>query len=431
MAHDPARRLDPDLVRWVEEVLGAPLSEASRPDVGGSRDTWFVMAGDTEAVLRLEAGSAFSGTAVDVAREAVVYRALAPTAVPVPAVLGVAPGGRAILLERLPGTADLAPDTRDAVLAHFVDVLATLHGLDVATLDLPGFDVPVTPEDHACLDLRRWATLAADADLELDPLARYAGAFLLAHPPTVVARTSLVQGDTGPGNFVAADGRVMGLVDMEFAHLGDPMDDLAWVLMRGLGDDPEPLLARYVQRSGVELDRRAISYYAVAVRYRCVITTTLAVARGGGARGWAAYVMATERFLRELAAALTDHVGVTPVEVELPEVPATRRTPWYDELLDSIRSAARAIDDSEVRERTRNEQILVHHLRAYDRIGHELDALDRADAVASGVAADDVAAVEAAGERGDDDVLRYLLRRRQRHAALWSTLFDRPPRTAS
>jgi hypothetical protein len=141
--------------------------------------------------------------------------------------------------------------------------------------------------------------------------------------------------------------------------------------------------------------------------------------------------MATERFLRELATTLADHVGVAPVDVELPEAPSTPRTTWYDELLDGIRSGARAIDDPEVRERTRNEQILVHHLRAYDRIGRELDALERADAVASGVEPDDVVAVEAAGERGDDDVLRYLLRRRQRHAALWSTLFDRSPRATS
>jgi hypothetical protein len=209
------------------------------------------------------------------------------------------------------------------------------------------------------------------------------------------------------------------------------MDDLAWVLMRGLGDDTESLLDQYSRRSGIPLDRRSISYYSVAVRYRCVITTTLAVARGGGARGWAAYVMATERFLRELAATIADHLGVAPDEVELPDARATQRTPWYDELLDGIRAAVRGVDDPELRERTRNEQILVHHLRAYDGIGRDLDELERVDAAASGIDPGDVAGIEAAGAHGDHDVLRYLLRRRRRQAALWSTLFDRPARTGS
>lgn len=423
---DETAGLDPALVEWVESTLGAPVSRATRPDVGGSRATWFVTAGGTDAVLRLEAGSSFSGTDIDVAREAVVYRALASTAVPVPEVIGVAPGGAAILLERLRGSDDLTAETRDAVLADFVDVLAALHTLDVDALDLPGFDVPRTPEDHALLDLVRWAALATGAGLPLDPLAHYAGGYLLAHAPATVARTSLVQGDTGIGNFVASGDRVVGLVDMEFAHVGDPMDDLAWVLMRGLGDDPAPLLARYTRRSGIPLDRRSLSYYAVAVRYRCVITTTLAVARGGGARGWAAYLMATERFLRELAVTLRDHLGVDEPDLDLPDAPATPRTAWYDELLGGVRAAVRGIADPELRERTRNEQILVHHLRAYDRIGRELDALDHDDAAASGVDPDDVVAVTGAGERGDEDVLRYLLRRRGRQAALWSTLFDRP-----
>jgi len=417
--------LDADLVAWVERTLGAPITSATRPEVGGSRATWFVVAGTTEAVLRLEAGSAFSGTEVDVAREAVVYRALASTPVPVPTVMGVAPGGAAILLERLPGSSDIAPDACDSVLADFVDVLATLHALDVGALDLPGFEVPHTPEDHARLDLSSWASLATGAHLPLDALARYAGAYLLAHPPVTVARTSLLQGDTGIGNFVASDRRVRGLVDMEFAHVGDPMDDIAWVLMRGLGDDTEPLLARYSERSGIPLDRSSITYYSVAVRFRCVITTTLAIARGGGARGWAAYLMATERFLRELATTLARHVGVTVAEVELPEEPPTARTPWYDELLDGIRAGVRGIDDPDLREHTRNEQILVHYLRAYDRLGPALDALDRDDAMASRVDPDDVAAVEAAGARADEVALRYLLRRRQRQQALWSSLFDR------
>lgn len=418
--------LDPSLASWAEEALGGPLTAATRSPAGGSRETWFVEAGDQQAVLRLEAGGSFTGTDIDVEREATVYRALEPTPVPVPRVLAVAPGGAAVLLERLGGSGDLpsADDERHATLCDFVDVIAALHRVDVDTLDLPGFARPTTPEDHARLDLERWARIAADAGLDLDPVVRYAGAWLLAHPPASVARTCLVQGDTGPGNFVAADGRVTGLVDMEFAHLGDPMDDLAWMAMRGVDGDEHH--ARYTERSGIPVDRGSVAYYAIAVQYRCAITTTLAVARGGGARGWAPYLMVTQRYVEGTAAALTSHLGVVEPPVELPDTPATPRTPWFDELIAGLRAAVRGIDDVDLREHTRNEQILVHHLRAYDRMGADLEALDRADLAATGIEPDELPEVAAsAGAQGDETVLRYLLRRTQRNHALWATLLDR------
>ena len=48
-------------------------------------------------------------------------------------------------------------------------------------------------------------------------------------------------------------------------------------------------------------------------------------------------------------------------------------------MLDGIRAATRGIEDDDLRESTRNLQILVHYLRAYDEIGAEIEALDRAD----------------------------------------------------
>ena len=67
---------------------------------------------------------------------------------------------------------------------------------------------------------------------EPDPLVLYAQGWLRANAPKQVQRTVLVQGDTGPGNFLAEDGRVTGIVDWEFAHVGDPMADLAWLEYR-------------------------------------------------------------------------------------------------------------------------------------------------------------------------------------------------------
>jgi hypothetical protein len=345
----------------------------------------------------------------------------------------VSPDATVVVLERLAGSDELAPigsPERAATMRSFADAVATLHTLDPAALDLADFAVPQTAEDHARLDLALWARLGAPC--RLDPLLRYAGAWLWANAPHDVPRTVLVQGDTGPGNFLAEHGRVTGLIDWEFAHLGDPMDDWAWIELRADPSELPELHARYTARCGIEVDASRIAYYRLAVDYRCAITTSLAVERGGGARGWAPYLLATQRYLDGVATRLGEHVPGAAARVE----PVTRdspRTALYDELVAGIRAAVPHLDGDDVREQTRNLQILVRHLRAFDRIGVELEAADEDDRRATlGLAVDDDGALgdaaEAAGRTGDTDVLAYLLRRHARRRQLWADLLDRPPR---
>lgn len=425
---------------WVTAVTGGTITSWRRTPSGGSRETYLVDVASTDGastplVLRMEAGSSFTGTEINVEKEAVVYRALASTPVPVPRVLGVGPDGAAILMTRVQGTGDLdtlSDDERRGAVSALVDVVADLHNLDVDALDLPGFARPRSVAEHATLDLAMWGHLVAGVPA-LDPLVRFAGGFLRGHPPDSVARTALVQGDTGPGNFVVDAGRVTALVDMEFAHVGDPMDDLAWILMRVApwGMDMTADFARYGARTGIAVTPRSIAYYDVAVQYRCAATTSLAVARGGGARGWAPYLLVTQRYLLGIAATLGAYLGrVDPGRHDVVDAP-TVRTPLYDSLLTGLRAAVKDIGDPDRREATRNLQILVHYLRADDQAGAALaeqDRMDRMDALGPVPDADLGAIAEEAGAGADVGVFEYLVRRTHRNAVLWATLLDRPRR---
>src|SRR5262249_48330622 len=156
-------------------------------------------------------------------------------------------------------------------------------------------------------------------------------------------------------------GCVTGLVDWEFAHLGDPMDDWAWIEMRSDATELPALHDRYSERTGIAVDDERIAYYRLAVQYRCAVTTTLAVRRGAGARGWPPYLLATQRYLDGVARALAERCSVTPTTYA-PRDGESPRTALYDELLTGVRTATGAIDDPEEREATRNLQILVRHL---------------------------------------------------------------------
>jgi aminoglycoside phosphotransferase (APT) family kinase protein len=76
---------------------------------------------------------------------------------------------------------------------------------------------------------------------------------------------AIVHGDLRVGNFLAVDGRVTALLDWEMAHLGDPLEDLAWTY-RSLWSPERQLpyadfLARYEARSGRAVDHQVLRYY--------------------------------------------------------------------------------------------------------------------------------------------------------------------------
>ena len=428
---------------WVEQTVGGRVKAWTRPASGGSRETWFVEIEDAdgasrEVVLRVEGDGSFSGTEISLAREAVAYKALERAGIPVPRILAMNEDGTAVVMTRAEGDSDLAAfsaESQSAIMDDFVDRLAELHAVPVDRMELPGFERPGTPQEHATLDLDRWIRLSAGVRA-FDPLAAYAGGWLRSHAPAQVERTCFVQGDTGPGNFVAVDAKVSAFVDMEFSHIGDPMDDLAWLLYRSasIGRDGAELLQRYARRSGLSVVEASVAFYGLAVQYRCVVTTSLAVARGGGARGLAPYILQTERYLATVAAQLRTLVGVGEETVDVPTFIATARTPWYDNVIQSLRDAVRALPADDVRDETRNTQIYVQYLRAYDSVGAQIDELDRLDlsAVFGPTVVADAEAIVAeaaqAGSAGDEAVLRGLLRRQARRRGLWAALLDRPRR---
>ncbi len=363
-----------------------------------------------------------------------MYRALRDTAVRAPRLLAATDDGQALLIERAPGTADLwrlTDDERASALFDFMDALAELHAVDVDRLALDGFPRPADAADHALLDLALWTALLDEVGAPPDPEIVYALAWLRRHPPAGVVRTALVQGDTGPGNFVADGGRVTGLVDWEFAHLGDPMDDLAWVEYR-LARTPgaptfDALVTHYESRTGVTVDRAAVAYYAVMVQVRCAITTARTIARGGGAVGLAGYLVAHRRFLHGIAVALARAAGVALSPEPRFDAPPSPERPLYDRALEDLETAVvPALDDPAVKLRARSAATLLRHFRAVDGIGLAVADAEREDLqqlLGPGDHDPDGERLhrlaDAAGTRGDHDVLAYLARRAARSVALW------------
>ena len=432
-------RLPDDVVAWVEEVAGGRVSHADRIPGGGRKEGWFVDVerdgGVEELFLRFDRSDpATTGDPWTIRREAVVYLALQDTEVPVARVLGVHPEREAMLCERISGQnwfsriAD--PDEALATAKDFVRHLAALHRIDPATLDLPGFPKPTTIPDLVAHELDEWERVIEHRGGDPEPALRFTLDWLRRNVPDHDGPVVLVQGDTGPGNFMYEAGRVNAIVDWELAHLGDPMDDIAWLSLRAVQEPFTHLpdrLREYEELSGHTVDDDRVRYYRVMAEAKLLVMghgRDRDRARAGGDGGGGdvgnglIYGMLHRRLWME---AMADVLGVAVDAVEpAPERPADEHAWLYDAVLGQLRDViVPRIDDPLAAQRAKGLARIVKYLAAIDRDGafyeaRELDDLEallgeRPASVAEGRAAEAAAVV--AGTVDDAAHLRYVGRR--------------------
>ena len=97
--------------------------------------------------------------------------------------------------------------------------------------------------------------------LQPEPAFSYGLRWLEDHKPDEPARCSIVHGDARNGNLIVSETGLVGILDWEGAHIGDPMDDVAWPCTRmwRFGEDEKTVggLARVpVLRDGLRVRGR-------------------------------------------------------------------------------------------------------------------------------------------------------------------------------
>ena len=279
-----------DIEAWVADATGAASATVQRRPGGGRHQAWDVtLTGPDGTTVRrfLRADAARPGPheSYTLWREAEIYAALADAGLPVPPVLAVHPDHPAVLMAYADGGARFAgldEAAQIAILDDLVAALVRMHQLDVTTLALPSLLPATTVADHVRAELDVWEG-RLDESGQAEPFLRACFAWLRAHVPDVDGPPSLVQGDTGPGNLLHDGAHLTALLDFELAHLGDPMEDLAWIGTRNAQEpvpDFDALVDAYV-RAGGDVDRARIRYHFVFAELRIAV---LAIERAGRAR---------------------------------------------------------------------------------------------------------------------------------------------------
>lgn len=284
MADAGAARLPDEVLDWVGTVLGASVVDAA-PRLGGvSREAWFVDCRAPDGALvevflrRDRAASPLRASPYTSLREASLYRSLAGTGIPVPRVLAVDADLGCVLMERLSGETHfptaVAAGHADALAARYMALLADIHRLPVDRFDTDALGPGGTVADAVSYELGIWDRVEAASVGRPDPVRTFARRWLGANRPAVRATAALVHGDAGPGNFAFDGDEVTAVLDWELAHLGDPMEDLAWMAVRSVLQpfgDLDRRVGEYLAAGGQPWSAERFRYYLVAAAWRNVV----------------------------------------------------------------------------------------------------------------------------------------------------------------
>ncbi|MFO0586015.1 MAG: phosphotransferase family protein [Polyangiaceae bacterium] len=274
----------PALERALAGLFGGPVTvrRAIMIPGGASKEAWSVDAetpqGPVALLVRRAGGGVIYSQTLTLEQEHAVVSAAYAGGVRAPRTFGYLPdvaGRDAFVMARVPGESIGRKVVKDPALAaarvklpeQMADELAKVHAVGLSALPfLPGGGEGPT-----------WSRVIARLYEELDsfnephPAIEWGLRWLKDHPPRTFGEV-LVHGDYRIGNLLVGPEGLTGVIDWEFAHVGDPVEDLAWPLVRawrfgqdglrlgGIGDE-SAYLARYNQQTGRDVDRASLFFW--------------------------------------------------------------------------------------------------------------------------------------------------------------------------
>lgn len=265
--------------RWIERELGGRVVRAERQPRW--RPAWFV---DVERdgviqtlYLRGERGGADHGV-YPLRHEYQVLCELQANGVMVPRVHGWCENPSSILMDRAPGRFNLSTAVdeheRQTVLSEYIAELTKIHSIDVDTLH--GLDPSSRlAASGALADLDRWEAAYRARKPGPEPLIEFGLRWVKAHAPVLETPPALIHGDSG--QFLFDGGHLSAVYDFELAYVGDPIADLACLVLRDISEpmgDLRPAIDHYGALVGRPVDLDHLRFHVA----RFALCTPMSVA---------------------------------------------------------------------------------------------------------------------------------------------------------
>jgi aminoglycoside phosphotransferase (APT) family kinase protein len=213
-------------------------------------------------------------------------------------------GESAMVLERASGSGQTSAlfnggkdeDQTEDVIRHLCEVLAELHSVDITTIDPHGalvdprgVGVRVGSWDEY-MDTTFEYYLREYTTINWDPVMMILlDSFLtLRRNKPRPIKLSVVHGDFNPANFLYENGAVSALIDWENSRIGDPREDLGWMVLMDIlsasnvMDYPKKeggFLAYYNKITGNDITPEEIGYFTLFGTANIAVPVHQSVAR--------------------------------------------------------------------------------------------------------------------------------------------------------
>ena len=251
---------------WMAEI--GPVREAALLPGGASKEAWAVDIDGQQLLVRRAAGGVIHWFTLSLEHEFRVLQAAHEAGVKVPRPVAYYPdlGGReAFSMERVHGETigrRIVRQPPPGLASQLAEELAKVHAIPPARVSFLTASDPV----------ERMAEELQGID-EPHPAIEYGLAWLSERRPEPLPDV-VCHGDFRIGNVAVDEEGIVALLDWEFAHLGDPRDDVSWPLVRawrfgaverhvgGIGD-LEPYLHRYRELTGRDVSADDLRWWEV------------------------------------------------------------------------------------------------------------------------------------------------------------------------
>jgi aminoglycoside phosphotransferase (APT) family kinase protein len=276
------------LAAYLTRTEGRPVTVESlaRISGGASRETYRFDAvsadGRRPLILRRDP----SGSLIDTDRrlEFLAIRSFAGKDVAAPEAVVLETGGAELerpffIMGRVEGGVTASPfgpdpygDHAEAIGEQFFTILGRIAREPLAGLPICEAADRTAPDACWRRELDYWADVIDADEGHPQPIVRAAIRRLRRRPPPPAAKLCVVHGDYRTGNFLHdGAGRIIAILDWEMAHLGDPLEDLAWAMdpLWSRADDArisgmvpqDEALAVWRRASGLEIDPEALAWW--------------------------------------------------------------------------------------------------------------------------------------------------------------------------
>ncbi|MFA7554613.1 MAG: phosphotransferase family protein [Spongiibacteraceae bacterium] len=273
----------------LEKKLAAPIKASNfiRVKGGFSREIWAFDATSNNKTYELILCKDGGNGAVDTGRESLsrveefqLLKHLKHYNNPVPEVIcaGNTFGSSEqayLIMARVAGETDVAPLINDPYYKtqqqkfsqQMATMLATIHRSPICKDLFP--TEPSNQRNIIATETERWCSAIESMPGALTPSITKAIKWLKSHMPPPPEKPVLVHGDFRVGNMIYGKEGIRTVLDWEMAHIGDPLEDVAWAQLCTWTGKPGGLVdcdawfSEYTKASGQKISHQALKFWDV------------------------------------------------------------------------------------------------------------------------------------------------------------------------